>query len=108
MIHAEKLSKDFKQRRPSKKFTDIFVPQYTIKEAVSNVSFDIDEGEMVGYIGPNGAGKSTTIKILTGILTPTSGKVTINGIVPQENRKEYVKNISAMFAQKRRYGGIYP
>lgn len=100
MIHAENLSKNFKVRKPSQRFIDFFAPQYTTNKAVDNVSFHINEGEMVGYIGPNGAGKSTTIKMLTGILTPTCGNITINGIVPQENRKEYVKNIGAMFGQK--------
>lgn len=100
MIHADNLSKNFKVRKPSTKLKDFFVPQYITKKAVDNISFHISEGEMVGYIGPNGAGKSTTIKMLTGILTPTSGNITINGFVPQHNRKEYVKTIGAMFGQK--------
>ena len=70
------------------------------KEAVKDISFSIGEGEMVGYIGPNGAGKSTTIKMLTGILVPSSGSVTVNGIIPYENRQENAKNIGVVFGQR--------
>ena len=68
--------------------------------AVSNISFDIDEGEIVAYIGPNGAGKSTTIKMLCGILNPDSGIISINGLNPFDNRKKYVSNIGVVFGQK--------
>ena len=70
------------------------------KEAVKDISFSIGEGEMVGYIGPNGAGKSTTIKMLTGILVPSSGSVKVNGIIPYENRQENAKNIGVVFGQR--------
>jgi ABC-2 type transport system ATP-binding protein len=70
------------------------------KEAVKDISFSIGEGEMVGYIGPNGAGKSTTIKMLTGILVPSSGSVMVNGIIPYENRQENAKNIGVVFGQR--------
>ena len=75
-------------------------PKYKEFKAVKNVSFNIEEGELVGYIGENGAGKSTTIKMLTGLLTPTSGKVIVNGKVPYENRIENNKQIGAVFGQK--------
>ena len=75
-------------------------PKYKNQTAVNNISFNINEGELVGYIGENGAGKSTTIKMLTGLLTPTSGNITVNGIVPNEKRIENNKQIGAVFGQK--------
>ncbi len=80
----------------------LFHPKYREHTAVNHIDFQIEEGELVGYIGENGAGKSTTIKMLTGLLTPTSGKVTINGIVPYEKRIENNKQIGAVFGQKTR------
>lgn len=74
--------------------------EYIKKEAVKDISFSIDEGEIVGYIGPNGAGKSTTIKMLTGILVPSSGNVRVKGVVPYENRQENAKNIGVVFGQR--------
>ena len=68
--------------------------------AVNDVSFCIDRGEMVGYIGPNGAGKSTTIKMLTGILVPTSGEAEIAGLVPWEKRKQLAQKIGVVFGQR--------
>ena len=73
--------------------------EYIKKEAVKDISFSINEGHIVGYIGPNGAGKSTTIKMLTGILVPSSGDVLVNGIVPYENRQENAKSIGVVFIQ---------
>lgn len=81
-------------------FKNLIKPKYREFTAVNKINFDIKEGELVGYIGENGAGKSTTIKMLTGILTPTSGKVIVNGIVPYEKRIENNKNIGAVFGQK--------
>jgi ABC-2 type transport system ATP-binding protein len=68
--------------------------------AVDNISFSIKQGETVALIGPNGAGKSTTIKMLTGILYPTSGSVSVLGLSPQENRKAVVQQIGAVFGQR--------
>jgi ABC-2 type transport system ATP-binding protein len=68
--------------------------------AVSDVTFAIEPGEMVGYIGANGAGKSTTIKMLTGILTPTSGEILCNGFVPYKERTRYVATIGVVFGQR--------
>lgn len=73
---------------------------YTTIEAIKNISFSIKKGEIVGYIGPNGAGKSTTIKILSGILMPDSGKCKILNMTPWEERKKYVKKIGVVFGQK--------
>lgn len=81
-------------------FKNLIKPKYKEFTAVNNINFNIDEGELVGYIGENGAGKSTTIKMLTGLLTPTSGKVLVNGLVPNEKRIENNKNIGAIFGQK--------
>ncbi len=74
--------------------------EFIKKEAVKDISFTIEKGEMVGYIGPNGAGKSTTIKMLTGILVPSAGNVLVNGIIPYENRQENAKNIGVVFGQR--------
>ena len=81
-------------------FKNLVRPKYKEFTAVKSVNFNIEEGELVGYIGENGAGKSTTIKMLTGLLTPTSGKIVINGIIPNEKRIENNKNIGAVFGQK--------
>ena len=68
--------------------------------AVRDVSFSIEPGELVGFIGPNGAGKSTTIKMLSGILYPTSGSVSVNGLSPQRDRRAVVQRIGAVFGQR--------
>ena len=81
-------------------FKNLINPKYKEFKAVKNINFNIDEGELVGYIGENGAGKSTTIKMLTGLLTPTSGEVLVNGLVPNQHRIENNKNIGAVFGQK--------
>ena len=73
---------------------------YTYVEALKDVSFTVNRGEIIGYIGPNGAGKSTTIKIMSGILVPTSGTCTILGRTPWDNRIEHVKNIGVVFGQR--------
>ena len=78
----------------------LFNRSYEIKKAVDTVSFSIKRGEIVGFIGPNGAGKSTTIKILSGILYPDAGDVTIRGYIPYKQRKQYVKHIGVVFGQK--------
>ena len=78
----------------------LFKRQKKTIHALSDVRFSVDEGDIVGYIGPNGAGKSTTIKIMSGILTPTSGSCVINGFVPWKERKKYVKNIGVVFGQR--------
>lgn len=75
-------------------------PKYKEFKAVDGITFNIEEGELVGYIGENGAGKSTTIKMLTGLLTPTSGNVIVNRLIPNEKRMQNNKNIGAIFGQK--------
>jgi len=79
---------------------DLFVRDYVTLRAVDGVSFAIEPGEMVGYIGPNGAGKSTSVKMLTGILVPTSGEVRANGHVPYRERSNYTRTIGAVFGQR--------
>ncbi len=79
---------------------DLFSREYATLRAVDDVSFQITPGEMVGYIGPNGAGKSTTVKMLTGILVPTSGEVRANGYVPYRERMAYTRTIGAVFGQR--------
>lgn len=81
-------------------FKHLIKPKYKEFNAVNGINFNIEDGELVGYIGENGAGKSTTIKMLTGLLTPTSGNVVVNGIIPNKKRIENNKNIGAVFGQK--------
>ena len=104
MITLENVSKTYKVSRRQKglwgAFKSLFKREYKIVEALKNVSFTIDEGEIVGYIGPNGAGKSTTIKIMTGIISPTSGSCQIDGFIPFVDRQKYVRNIGAVFGQR--------
>lgn len=68
--------------------------------AVNDISFAVEEGDIIGILGPNGAGKSTTIKMLTGTLYPSSGKISVMGYNPTKNRKTYVQQIGAVFGQK--------
>lgn len=104
MIYTENLRKEFKKiiKEPGLKGSvkSLFRPQKEIITAVDDISFVVPKGEILGFIGPNGAGKSTVIKMLTGILTPTSGVCRINGRVPQEDRKNYVREIGVVFGQR--------
>ena len=104
MIYVENLKKEFKKtiKDPGLKgsIKSFFKPQNEIITAVNDISFHVDKGEVLGFIGPNGAGKSTVIKMLTGILTPTSGRCEINGKIPYKNRKSYVKEIGVVFGQR--------
>lgn len=78
----------------------LFRRETEVIQALSDVSFTIQDGEMVGYIGPNGAGKSSTIKILSGILTPESGSCLVDGRIPWKNRTEHVRQIGVVFGQR--------
>ena len=78
----------------------LFSREYVDKVAVEDVNLVMESGELVGYIGPNGAGKSTTIKMLTGILVPTSGEIRVAGLVPYQKRKENARNIGVVFGQR--------
>ena len=103
-ISVENLNKTFKVPQSGSglkdAFRSLFKRDYKYINAVDNISFDIDEGEVVAYIGPNGAGKSTTIKMLCGILKPDSGTISVNGFNPFNDRKKYVGNIGVVFGQK--------
>lgn len=103
-ITVKQLSKTFKVAKRNSGYKNaiksFFKREYKIVEAIKDVSFSIEKGEIVGYIGPNGAGKSTTIKILSGILTPSSGTCKVNGITPWLKREEYVKKIGVVFGQR--------
>jgi ABC-2 type transport system ATP-binding protein len=104
MIEVKNLKKEFTMNKKYPGFRgaikSFFSREYITKTAVDDINFTINDGEIVGYIGANGAGKSTTIKMMTGILTPTSGKVLINGKVPYEDRQENAKDIGVVFGQK--------
>ncbi len=104
MIYVENLKKEFKKtiKEPGLKGSvkSFFKPKTEIITAVKDISFHVSEGEILGFIGPNGAGKSTVIKMLTGILTPTSGRCEINGQIPYKNRRSYVKEIGVVFGQR--------
>lgn len=78
----------------------LFKREYKVVEALNDISFTIEPGEIVGYIGPNGAGKSTTIKVMSGILVPDSGTCTVMGYTPWKDRVAYVKHIGVVFGQR--------
>lgn len=104
MIEVKNLCKTFKVHKRNQGFKEalksLIHRSYETVQALSNISFKIDEGEMVGYIGPNGAGKSTTIKIMSGILNPDSGQCIINGRTPWKDRVNHVKDIGVVFGQR--------
>lgn len=104
MIYVENLKKEFKKTVKAPgimgSIKSFIKPQKEIVTAVKDISFNVEKGEILGFIGPNGAGKSTVIKMLTGILTPTSGICTINGKCPTDDRKNYVKEIGVVFGQR--------
>jgi ABC-2 type transport system ATP-binding protein len=104
VITVENLQKHFKVARHQRgrwaALRNLFNRQFRLVRAVDGISFDIQPGELVGYLGPNGAGKSTTLKMLTGLLTPSSGKATVDGFVPWQERQAYVGRIGAVFGQR--------
>lgn len=104
IIEAEHLCKEYKRKivKPGLAggIQSIFNPKYNCLKAVDDVNFGIECGESVGYVGPNGSGKSTTIKMLSGVLTPTSGKVLVNGLEPIKNRIQNNRNIGVVFGNR--------
>lgn len=104
VIEVKNITKEFKTNKKYPGFKgaikSFFSREYTIKKAVDDISFTINDGEVVGYIGANGAGKSTTIKMMTGILTPTSGEIKVNGIIPYEDRQKNAYDIGVVFGQR--------
>lgn len=103
-IEVKDLCKEYRIAKTGKgiggAIKSLFHREYTVKEAVRHVDFSVEKGEIVGYIGPNGAGKSTTLKMLSGILIPSSGTVQVGGIVPYERRRENAKRIGVVFGQR--------
>jgi ABC-2 type transport system ATP-binding protein len=104
MISVNRLQKEFRIHQARSglagAFRDLFSREYKTVKAVDDISFEVSEGEMFALIGENGAGKSTTIKMLTGILTPSGGDILINGYVPYKQREEYVRSIGVVFGQR--------
>ena len=103
-IEVKNLSKKFKIKEKEKglkgSLKAIIKPRYKTVEAVKDISFNVEKGEILAFIGPNGAGKSTTIKMLTGILYPTSGEINVLDIDPSKNRKQLAHKIGTVFGQK--------
>lgn len=104
IIEVNQIAREFRRPKrilgPFGGIRTFFTREAEIVHAVEDVSFSIEAGEVVGYLGANGAGKSTTIKMLSGILVPTSGTVTVNGLVPWENREQNALNIGVVFGQR--------
>jgi ABC-2 type transport system ATP-binding protein len=104
LITARRLVKEFtrpvRMRGPFAGLRSLFSTRTVTTRAVDGIDLDIAEGEFVGYLGPNGAGKSTTIKMLTGVLVPTSGEVAVNGLVPWRDRKKNARSIGVVFGQR--------
>ena len=104
MITMKNVCKSYKVAKRNAGFGEavkaLFHREYETIHALKDVSFTIQDGEMVGYIGPNGAGKSSTIKILSGILTPDGGEVLVDGRVPYKDRIRHVEKIGVVFGQR--------
>lgn len=103
-IEIRQLTKQFRQavKEPglAGAVKHLFTQKYVDKTAVAGINLNIEEGETVAYVGPNGAGKSTTIKMLTGILIPSAGTISVGGIDPYRNRMENARTIGAVFGQR--------
>ena len=104
IISVSHLSKHFQvhKKEPglSGSVRSLFLRKYETVRAINDISFDINEGELVGFIGPNGAGKTTTLKCLSGLLYPTNGNILVLGFNPYERKTEFLKNISLVMGQK--------
>ena len=96
LIEVDGLRKDFAVTRK----TGVLRRARAVVHAVDGLTFSVERGEIVGYIGPNGAGKSTTVKMLTGILVPTAGRISVGGLVPTERRTELARRIGVLFGQR--------
>lgn len=104
MIHVKQLSKTYRVHEKEAGFIGslraFFNRQYKDVHAVHDISFDIDAGEMVGFLGSNGAGKTTTLKMLSGLLHPSSGEVSVAGFTPKRRQNEFLKTITLVMGQK--------
>lgn len=103
-IEVQHVSKDFVIYKKAKGFIpslkSLVKREKTLKQAVHDINFTIEKGEMVAYIGPNGAGKSTTIKMLSGILQPTTGTIRVDDLIPYEDRKRNAMRMGVVFGQR--------
>jgi ABC-2 type transport system ATP-binding protein len=104
LIEVEQLRKEFlrpvRSPGPLGALRSLLAREFRTVRAVDGVSFGVEAGEMVGYLGPNGAGKSTTLKMLTGILVPSAGRVKVGGLVPHQQRVAHVRRIGVVFGQR--------
>lgn len=100
IIQVQNLSKTFKIRTNKNIITGLFDPRYKYVEAVKDVSFHVEKGEALAFLGPNGAGKTTTIKMLTGLVYPTNGKISIMGYRPFDRKEDYLKQIGLVMGNK--------
>ena len=100
MVEVKDLYKEYSIKKRGATHYFLKRSERTIIKAVDHVSFIVNQGEAVGYVGPNGSGKSTTIKMLTGVLQPTSGEIRVNGIDPIKNRIENNRNIGVVFGNR--------
>jgi ABC-2 type transport system ATP-binding protein len=112
LIEAKGLTKKFRQavKEPGLvgSLRHLFTRQYRDKMAVDHIDLSVEAGESVAYLGPNGAGKSTTIKMLTGILVPTEGRLIVDGLVPHERRQQNARKMGVVFGQRHSCGGTSP
>jgi ABC-2 type transport system ATP-binding protein len=104
VIEIKKLTKRFKAKKKAPgllgSISSLFSPRYSTVTAVDDISFDVKKGEILAFLGPNGAGKSTTLKMLTGILHPNSGSISVLGMNPQKDRRKLAFHIGTVFGQK--------
>lgn len=103
MISVEHLYKTYRVRQQTESkniFRNLFKSEYRYVKAVQDISFEIEKGEMVGLIGLNGAGKTTTLKMLSGLIHPSEGTVTVNGFTPHELKKDFLKRIGLVMGNK--------
>ena len=112
MIAVEHLRKEFSYYKKATgikgSLQNVFHRETLTKEAVRDISFSVEKGEMIGFLGPNGAGKTTTLKMLSGILYPTGGKVEIDGFIPWERKNEFKRRISIVMGQKNQLWVTFP
>ena len=104
IVEVKNLGKTYEyvEKKPGIKYSlkNLFVSEKKQKEAVKDISFEIEEGELIGFLGPNGAGKTTTLKMLSGVLTPSCGSVKVLGFEPIKRQKEYKMQFAFVMGQK--------
>ncbi len=100
VVKIENLTKEYIAKVKSGFWKDAFLPKYKKVAAIEDISFSIDKGESVALLGPNGAGKTTTMKVLSGLLYPTSGKVDVLGFFPFDRKRDFLKKIGLVMGKK--------